>query len=131
MKKKDLIRFADRLREEKSRILSGPARIRREELQLSQDDLADEADLASSGLTQSINIRLRDRETLLLKKIETALSKIDRGEFGVCEACEEPIEAKRLDARPMADMCVGCKEIEEQVERTLTSAPLRATSAND
>ncbi len=123
MKKKDLNRFADRLRDEKTRILSGPARIRREELQLSPDDLADEADLASSGLTQSMNIRLRDRETLLLKKIETALSKIDRGEFGLCEGCEEPIEAKRLEARPMADMCVGCKEAEELVERTSMATP--------
>ena len=127
MKKKDLNRFADRLVEEKSRILNGP-RISKEELALSTDDLADEADLASSGLTQSMNIRLRDRETLLLKKIEEALHKIQRGEFGVCEGCEEPIEVKRLEARPMADMCIRCKEAEELVERTMQAVP-RATAA--
>ena len=123
MKKKDLNRFAERLTEEKARILNGPARIRREELALSTDDLADEADLASSGLTQSMNIRLRDRETLLLKKIEEALNKIQRNEFGVCEGCEEPIELKRLEARPMADMCIRCKEAEELIERTMQSGP--------
>ena len=123
MKKKDLSRFENRLREEKDRILGTPARIRREDIQLSPDDLADEADLASSGLTQSMNIRLRDRETLLLKKIDTALLKIAHGEFGICEGCEEPIEPKRLEARPMADMCIGCKEAEELVERTSTATP--------
>lgn len=123
MKKKDLNRFAERLTEEKARILNGPARIRREELALSTDDLADEADLASSGLTQSMNIRLRDRETLLLKKIEGALNKIHSGEFGLCESCEEPIELKRLEARPMADMCIRCKEAEELIERTMTAVP--------
>ena len=81
MNKKELSRFTERLLAEKARILNMPGRIRKEELQLSTDDLADEADLASSGLSQSMNIRLRDRETLLLRKIEEALSKIERGEF--------------------------------------------------
>ena len=123
MKKKDLSRFTESLLEEKARILNMPGRIRKEELQLSTDDLADEADLASSGLTQSMTIRLRDRETLLLRKIEEALSKIDRGEFGICEGCEEPIEPKRLMARPMADMCIRCKEAEELIERTQQASP--------
>ncbi len=123
MKKKELIRFTDRLLEEKARILNMPGRIRKEELQLSTDDLADEADLASSGLTQSMNIRLRDRETLLLRKIEEALGKIERNEFGICEGCEESIEPKRLEARPMAEMCIRCKEAEELVERTQQASP--------
>src|SRR5262249_35315916 len=99
MKKKDLSRFADRLREEKSKILNHTDKTKHDDLTLSTDDLADEVDLASSELNQSVALRLRDRERLLLQKIEVALSKIDTGTFGICDSCEEPIEMKRLEAR--------------------------------
>lgn len=121
MKKKDLARFADRLREEKAKILNHTGKIKRDELQLSTDDLADEVDLASSDLSQSVTLRLRDREMLLLKKIEEALAKIDSGSFGICESCEEPIELKRLEARPVAELCIRCKEAQELVEKTSTN----------
>jgi len=117
MKKKDLERFSERLRDEKSRILSHAADNKPEDITLSQDDLADEVDLASSELNQSMTLRLRDRERMLLQKIETALSKIETGNFGVCETCEEPIEVKRLEARPVATLCIRCKEAEERKEK--------------
>jgi DnaK suppressor protein len=118
MKKKDLARFAERLREEKAKILNHTQKNRKEELTLSTDDLADEVDLASSELNQGMTLRLRDREMLLLKKIEEALSKIDTGTYGVCEVCEEPIEPKRLEARPVAELCIRCKEAQELEEKT-------------
>ena len=117
MKKKDLSRFADQLREEKAKILNHSDKNRAEELTLSTDDLADEVDLASSELNQSVALRLRDRERLLLHKIEVALAKIDAGNFGICESCEEPIELKRLEARPVAELCIRCKEAQEQQEK--------------
>jgi DnaK suppressor protein len=117
MKKKDLARFAERLREEKARILSHTEKIKTEDMTLSTDDLADEVDLASSELNQSVALRLRDRERLLLHKIEIALSKIDSGTFGVCDLCEEPIEIKRLEARPVANLCIRCKEAQERAEK--------------
>lgn len=118
MKKKDLARFAERLRDEKAKILNHTEKTRAEGLTLSPDDLADEVDLASSELNQSVTLRLRDREMLLLKKIEEALAKIDTGTFGICEACEEPIEPKRLEARPVAELCIRCKEAQELEEKT-------------
>ena len=84
---------------------------------MNHDDLADEVDLASSELNQNVALKLRDRERSLLQKIESALSKIEEGTFGICEGCEEPIELKRLEARPMADLCIGCKESQEQAEK--------------
>ncbi len=116
MKKKDLTRFAERLREEKARLLNHSER-KTEEMTLSTDDLADEVDLASSELNQSVALRLRDRERLLLQKIEVALAKIDSGTFGICDLCEEPIEIKRLEARPVADLCIRCKETQELEEK--------------
>jgi DnaK suppressor protein len=118
MKKKDLSRFADRLRDEKAKILNHTEKTGKEGLTLLPEDLADEVDLASSELNQSVTLRLRDREMLLLKKIEEALAKIDSGTFGICEACEEPIEPKRLEARPVAELCIRCKEAQELEEKT-------------
>lgn len=117
MKKKDLARFAERLREEKARILNHAEKTKNEGLTLSTDDLADEVDLASSELNQSLSLRLKDRERALLQKIEAALAKIDTGTFGVCDGCEEPIDTKRLEARPVADLCIRCKEAQELKEK--------------
>ena len=74
-------------------------------------------DLASSELNQSVALRLRDRERLLLHKIEIALAKIDAGKYGICDGCEEPIELKRLEARPVAELCIRCKEAQEAEEK--------------
>ena len=81
-----------------------------------QDDLLDEVDLTSTELETSMRLRLRNREALFLRKIDEALGRIAAGTFGACEACEEEIELKRLEARPTATLCVGCKEEEEKME---------------
>ena len=118
MKKKDLQRFAERLKEDKNRVLNHLVdKNKTEELQLSTDDLPDEVDLAQSELVQSIALRLKDRERLLLQKIEIALSKIESGTFGICDLCEEAIEPKRLEARPVAELCIRCKENQEMEEK--------------
>jgi len=117
MKKKELSLFTTRLKEEKARILNNKERSKNEDMTLSPDDLADEVDLASSELNQSVALRLRDRERLLLQKIEEALARIEGGTFGVCESCEEPIEVKRLEARPVATLCILCKEAQERTEK--------------
>ncbi len=117
MKKKDLERFASRLREEKAKLLNHTEKNKHEDLTIHPEELADEVDLASSDLNQSLSLRLRDRELALLQKIESALSKIDGGTFGLCETCEEPIDVKRLDARPVAELCIRCKEAQELKEK--------------
>jgi DnaK suppressor protein len=85
-------------------------------LAVNPDDLADEADLTSSELEASMRMRLRNRETLYLKKIDEALKRIAEGTFGHCESCEEEIEMRRLEARPTTTLCLGCKEEEERRE---------------
>ena len=117
MKKKELARFTERLLEEKGRLLNHSEK--KDDLTMSHDDLADEVDLASSELNQNVALKLRDRERSLLQKIEVALSKIEDGSFGICESCEEPIQVKRLEARPMADLCIRCKEAQEIEEKKI------------
>jgi DnaK suppressor protein len=88
-----------------------------QDMQLDTNEMPDEVDLASSEYIQSFALRLRGRERNFLDKIETALRKIDAGEFGVCEDCGEPIGRKRLEARPETTLCIRCKEDQERAER--------------
>ena len=83
---------------------------------LSPDDRFDEVDQASSEYMQAFSFRLRGREKFLMDKIQLALRKIDEGTYGICEECEEMIALKRLQARPEAPLCIGCKEAQEKEE---------------
>src|SRR5262245_36394490 len=104
MDAKTLARFRKTLLEEKQRILNNSRNAVRNELALSPDDLPDETDLAASEINQNLIFKLRDRERQLLSKIDEALERMDEGVFGVCEDCEEPIEPKRLEARPVSTL---------------------------
>ena len=88
-----------------------------QDMTLDTNELPDEVDLASTESLQSFALRLRGRERMFLDKIAKALQKIEDGEFGMCEDCEEPIGRKRLDARPETTLCIRCKEDQERVER--------------
>ncbi len=118
MNKKELKRFREILTKRQQEIMSAAIVTKERGMGFSTDDLPDEVDLASSESDQSMNLRLRDRERVLFKKIEKALKKMDAGEYGVCERCGEEIGLKRLEARPVTDLCIRCKEEEERVERT-------------
>lgn len=78
---------------------------------------ADLLDLAVTESNREFALRLADRERKLLAKIKYALSRIQNGEYGVCEACGDPITYGRLMARPVATLCIDCKTEAEQVER--------------
>ncbi|HJZ86253.1 MAG TPA: TraR/DksA C4-type zinc finger protein [Polyangia bacterium] len=117
MKKKDLKRFREILLAKKAAILKNAKRTLSEDMALDSDDLPDEMDLASSEYLQSFTFRLRGREKTFLKKIDHALAKIEDGTFGICEDCEEPISAKRLEARPETTLCIRCKEDQERIEK--------------
>lgn len=118
MNKKDLKRFQTTLTARLEEISKTAEVTKKQGLGFSQEDLPDEVDLASSESDQSMNLRLRDRERILFRKIQKALEKIEAGDFGLCERCGEEIGLKRLEARPVTDLCIRCKEEEERVERT-------------
>ncbi len=78
---------------------------------------ADPNDRASTESGNSFDLRLRDRDRKLIGKIQQALERIEEGSFGICEECGQPIEEKRLMARPVATQCIECKEDQERRER--------------
>ena len=117
MDAKTVARYRKALLEEKERILNNSRNAVKHELSLSPDDLPDETDLAASEINQNLIFKLRDRERQLLVKIDEALGRMDDGVFGLCEECEEPIEPRRLEARPVSTMCIACKERQEHREK--------------
>jgi DnaK suppressor protein len=102
---------------ERERLLNNSKESIKHDLNTSTDDLPDEADLAASEINQSLTFELRNRERTMIAKINTALAKISQGSFGLCETCEEPIEKRRLDARPFSTFCVSCQEMQEHREK--------------
>ena len=117
MKKKDLERFKKILQERRKAIVDSAENMREEGIGFEQADLPDEVDLASTETGQAMNLRLHDRELTLLKKIDKTMKKIDAGEFGICESCGDEIGVKRLEARPVAQVCIRCKEEMEKHEK--------------
>jgi DnaK suppressor protein len=78
---------------------------------------ADPNDRASQESDMALELRNRDRERKLIKKIEETISKIDSGEYGYCENCGVEIGLKRLEARPTATLCIDCKTLDEMREK--------------
>lgn len=118
MNKKDLKKFRDLLVKERDGLIKKANKTLTEEATLDTNELPDEIDQASAEYNQSFIFRLRDREKYYLSKIDKALKKIENGTFGICEACDEPINIKRLEARPVTTLCIRCKEEQEMEERS-------------
>ena len=78
---------------------------------------ADLTDRASSETDWAIELRTRDRQRKLISKIDSALRRIETGEYGFCEITGEPISLARLEARPIATMTVEAQERHERSER--------------
>ena len=66
---------------------------------------------------RSLELRTRDRERKLIKKVDEALGRIENGEYGYCNSCGVEIGLKRLEARPTATLCIDCKTLEELREK--------------
>ena len=77
----------------------------------------DPADRATQEEEFSLELRTRDRERKLIKKIDSTMERIDEDDYGYCDACGVEVGIKRLEARPTADMCIDCKTLAEIKER--------------
>ncbi|ASF47426.1 RNA polymerase-binding protein DksA [Methylovulum psychrotolerans] len=87
-----------------------------------QDDAAnfpDPNDRATQESEFSLELRTRDRERRLIKKIDDALKEIESGDYGYCESCGIEIGIRRLEARPTATLCIDCKTLDEIREKQM------------
>ena len=77
----------------------------------------DPNDRATLETDRSLELRTRDRERKLVKKINDSLVDLDKGDYGYCEDCGVDIGIKRLEARPTASLCIDCKSLSEIREK--------------
>ncbi len=78
----------------------------------------DPSDRASQEEEFALELRTRDRERKLIKKIDESMSSMETDEYGYCETCGVEIGIRRLEARPTATQCIDCKELDERKEKT-------------
>jgi DnaK suppressor protein len=116
MKPDDLIYFEKLLTEQLSELL-GQAGNTMSGLLNGEDSLADPLDIATFESQRSTLLRIRDRESKLIRKIHSALNRIKEGTFGTCEICGEDIGLSRLNARPVTTLCIQCKTWMEAQEK--------------
>ena len=77
----------------------------------------DPADRATQEEEFSLELRTRDRERKLIKKIDSTMERIEQDDYGFCDACGVEIGIKRLEARPTANLCIDCKTLDEIKEK--------------
>ncbi len=85
-----------------------------------QDEAAnfpDPADRATQEEEFSLELRTRDRERKLIRKIDSTIDRIDADDYGYCDACGVEIGIRRLEARPTAELCIDCKTLDEIKEK--------------
>ncbi len=116
MDREKLEHFKKLLLEKREKILQSVKEMK-QGLEDRGEKLADAVDQAARERDLSFNIRLKEREQKLLKKIDKALKKIEEGTYGICEACGREIDEKRLEARPEATLCIECKRAQERFEK--------------
>jgi DnaK suppressor protein len=77
----------------------------------------DPADRATQEEEFSLELRTRDRERKLIKKIDSTVERIEQDDYGFCDACGVEIGIQRLEARPTANLCIDCKTLDEIKEK--------------
>lgn len=117
MNKKQLAYFKQRLLDWKEE-LKQESKITVEHLQKEQLREADLSDQATNESVTAFELRTRDRYRKLMSKIDSALNRIEEGEYGYCDETGEPIGIKRLEARPIATLSIEAQERHERFEKS-------------
>ena len=118
MKKKDIKYFKEFLTSRREELLSH-ADDTVSGMTTPKENFPDPTDRAALESDRNFMLRIRDRESKLIKKIKKALARIEDGTFGVCESCGEDISLERMKARPVTSQCIECKSKEEALEKAL------------
>jgi DnaK suppressor protein len=111
----DLKQFRQQLESQLEK--SGYSRTAGDSIRVQQ--LADPIDMTKEAVDRDIAVQILDRETALIRRLRSAIDRIDDGSYGICPECEEEIARKRLKAIPWAELCISCQE------RVDVSKPLR------
>lgn len=117
MQKSELEYFRSILLARKERIEKNLSGVQEEINELRTQELGDEADLAAASSDTMIESAIISQQQKELGEINRALTKIENGEYGICEMCEDPIGFQRLKVKPHAIYCIDCREIVENSKK--------------
>ena len=115
MEQKDIEYFSNLLNEMLEEALK-QGELTLEDMTDNSEVCADPADRATIESDRSFTLRIRDRERKLIKKIRSALQRMDEGVYGACDDCGADIGVPRLKARPVTKLCINCKSKQEADE---------------
>ena len=90
-------------------------------MQEDASNFSDPADRATQEEEFTLELRARDRERKLIRKIEKTIARVDADDYGFCDACGIEIGLQRLEVRPTAELCIDCKATEEIKERQIAN----------
>jgi DnaK suppressor protein len=93
---------------------AGSSRAAGESIRIQQ--VADPIDMTQEALARDMAVQILDRESTLVRRLRSAIERIDDGSYGICLECEEKIAPKRLKAIPWAELCISCQERTETSE---------------
>ena len=116
MKKQDLDYFKKLLNDQLTALLNYADHTVQDLLDVT-DSMPDPIDRASFESDRSTLLRIRDRESYLIRKIKMALDRLEDGTFGICELCGKEISIERLRVRPVTLHCIKCKIKMEELEK--------------
>ena len=114
MQKSELEYFKGILLSRKEQILKNLSGVKDEINELKTQELSDEGDMASATSDSMVENAIMSQQEKELAEIEKALAKIESGEYGICEMCEDAIGFQRLKVKPHAVYCIDCREIVEK-----------------
>ncbi|HLE11507.1 MAG: hypothetical protein A2504_05895 [Bdellovibrionales bacterium RIFOXYD12_FULL_39_22] len=113
----DTVKFKKELLQHKAKIINSGVLSSSDDLTLSVEDLPDETDIAANVVSQNVTFEIKNKELAKLRAIDMALHRIDKGTYGLCEECEEPISSKRLEKHPWASLCITHAEEHEREQK--------------
>lgn len=108
-----LVKWRESLLEEVNRTV--------DHMQEDASNFSDPADRATQEEEFTLELRARDRERKLTRKIEKTIARVDADDYGFCDACGIEIGLQRLEVRPTAELCIDCKSTQEIKERQLAN----------
>ena len=118
MQKSELEYFKEILKSRKEQIQKNLSGVQEEMNELQSQELNDEGDYAAANSDSLVEGAIVIQQQKELQEIENALQKIENGEYGICEMCEDPIGFQRLKVKPHAVYCIDCREIVEKSNKT-------------
>jgi DnaK suppressor protein len=116
LKEKQLKQLRDKLLAQKEDILNKISD--QSQYELDPNEQKEQVDAANNNREKEQEARLLSRQGFLVKKISKTLADMEGGEYGLCKECDAPIPFERLYARPVAEMCITCKEDSEMSEKS-------------